>query len=97
MRPAILFLVALACACAAPQKGTVLNPAYGPGTDYPCDYQAAEGYRVHGHSCGQHMCCDDGMDCGGPVGGCPPGECCPAPMTPGFSKQKPAAHQRPEA
>lgn len=57
-------LALLGAACAASFAPTYKEP--------PCGYQ--------GHSCPNtdHMCCDEGFDCGGNVEfyGCPAGQCC---------------------
>jgi hypothetical protein len=52
-------------ACTTP---SVLTPATGPGTAYPCG--------VDGHACSNKACCSNAEVCGGDEIGCPPTMCC---------------------
>lgn len=66
---AVTLMVALSLGLVFSCSGNspLLNPRTGPGTDYPCG--------LHGHSCGNSMCCPQDYDCGG-VPWCPVGQCC---------------------
>lgn len=58
--------LAFVAACATP---LILQPAQGPGTDYPCGYT--------GVVCGGHECCPQYHVCGGTTwSSCPAGQCC---------------------
>lgn len=66
MRSLVVAALAIS-ACAAP---SILTPATGPGTDYPCG--------VHGLVCRAHAgyCCNENEVCGGDDPSCPAGMCC---------------------
>jgi hypothetical protein len=71
-------IVAFLIAC----EGPAVKPATGPGTEYPCG--------VRGISCGNHMCCWEGDECGSdrPGSTCPADMCCWVGTPGGFSARR---------
>jgi hypothetical protein len=79
----VALLVLHACGCSTP---SVLTPATGPGTDYPCG--------VSGRVCQNKMCCGEYDVCGGDDPSCPVGSCCFFGEPPEFMTRDGGALQR---